>query len=119
MTSNSTHDSHTFKVLIGATGSVASIKIPKLVDELITIFNGNIEIKVVATQPALHFFKREEVKAPVLTDEDEWSAWKKMSDPVMHIELRNWADLIVVAPLDANTLAKVSHGIRAFYVHGM
>ena len=29
----------------------------------------------------------------------------------MHIEFRNWADLLVVAPLDANTLAKFAMGL--------
>jgi phosphopantothenoylcysteine decarboxylase len=32
-------------------------------------------------------------------------------DPVLHIELRRWADLLVVAPLDANTLAKLAYGL--------
>jgi flavoprotein len=32
---------------------------------------------------------------------------EKRGDPVLHIELRKWADVAVVAPLDANTLAKV------------
>lgn len=34
-----------------------------------------------------------------------------MSDPVLHIELRRWADLLVIAPLDANTLGKIANGI--------
>ena len=37
--------------------------------------------------------------------------WKKMGDPVLHIELRKWADIFVIAPMDANTLAKVSSGL--------
>ncbi|KAM9061026.1 phosphopantothenoylcysteine decarboxylase isoform X3 [Sarcophilus harrisii] len=37
--------------------------------------------------------------------------WKSLSDPVLHIDLRRWADLLVVAPLDANTLGKVASGI--------
>lgn len=37
--------------------------------------------------------------------------WKKIGDPVLHIELRNWADVILIAPLDANTVAKISNGI--------
>ncbi|KAJ2737794.1 Phosphopantothenoylcysteine decarboxylase, partial [Coemansia sp. BCRC 34301] len=41
---------------------------------------------------------------------DEWSEWKKIGDPVLHIELRKWADICVVAPLDANTMAKVATG---------
>src|SRR5262249_38669456 len=32
-------------------------------------------------------------------------------DPVLHIELRRWADLFVLAPCDANTLAKLALGI--------
>jgi len=37
--------------------------------------------------------------------------WKGRLDPVLHIELRRWADLMLVAPLDANTLAKLANGI--------
>ncbi|XP_068927241.1 phosphopantothenoylcysteine decarboxylase isoform X2 [Petaurus breviceps papuanus] len=37
--------------------------------------------------------------------------WKCRSDPVLHIDLRRWADLLVVAPLDANTMGKVASGI--------
>jgi hypothetical protein len=35
----------------------------------------------------------------------------QMGDPVMHIELRRWADALVVAPLSANSLAKMAHGL--------
>ncbi len=41
------------------------------------------------------------------TDQDEWSSWSKRNDPVLHIELRKWADMLLIAPLDANTLAKI------------
>uniref|UniRef100_A0A8C5UZF1 Phosphopantothenoylcysteine decarboxylase n=1 Tax=Microcebus murinus TaxID=30608 RepID=A0A8C5UZF1_MICMU len=37
--------------------------------------------------------------------------WKHRSDPVLHIDLRRWADFMLVAPLDANTLGKVASGI--------
>ena len=33
-----------------------------------------------------------------------------MGDPVLHIELRRWADCLVIAPLSANTLAKLAQG---------
>jgi phosphopantothenoylcysteine decarboxylase len=42
---------------------------------------------------------------------DEWSVWNRMGDEVVHIALRDWADVLVVAPLSANTLAKLSHGL--------
>ena len=34
-----------------------------------------------------------------------------MGDEVLHIELRRWADVIVVAPLSANSLAKLAGGL--------
>lgn len=34
-----------------------------------------------------------------------------MGDPVMHIELRRWADVLVIAPLSANSLAKMAAGM--------
>lgn len=40
-----------------------------------------------------------------------FQTWSQLKDPVLHIELRRWADLLVIAPLDANTLAKIAHGI--------
>ena len=46
------------------------------------------------------------------TDEDEWRDYKAVgSDPVLHIELTKWADVLLIAPLSANTLAKVATGI--------
>ena len=32
-------------------------------------------------------------------------------DPVLHIELRKWADICLIAPLSANTLAKIANGL--------
>jgi phosphopantothenoylcysteine decarboxylase len=43
--------------------------------------------------------------------EDEWRLWNRLGDPVMHIELRDWADCLVVAPLSAHTLAKLANGL--------
>jgi phosphopantothenoylcysteine decarboxylase len=34
-----------------------------------------------------------------------------MGDPVLHIQLRDWADMLLIAPLSAHTLAKISHGL--------
>lgn len=41
-------------------------------------------------------------------DSSEWVTWKGRGDPVLHIELGKWADIMVIAPMDANTLAKVA-----------
>lgn len=65
------------------------------------------------TKNATHFFDRNEIRSDVniLTDDDEWSMWQKRNDPVLHIDIGKWADVMVIAPLDANTLAKMASGI--------
>ena len=41
---------------------------------------------------------------------DEWINYKSIGDPVLHILLRDWADIALIAPLSANTLSKISNG---------
>lgn len=102
-------------ILLGITGSVAAIKAKQLVQHLkgLKIQNTCAEVKVITTENALHFVSLEELQemVSVLRDKDEWKAWNKISDPVLHIELRKWADILIIAPLDANTLAKLACGI--------
>ncbi|TSX16995.1 Phosphopantothenoylcysteine decarboxylase [Bagarius yarrelli] len=99
----------TFRVLVGVTGSVAALKLPLLVSQLLEI--PGVDVRVVTTDHASHFYNVPEVPVRVYTDRDEWEMWKTRSDPVLHIELRRWADLLVIAPLDANTLGKIASGI--------
>ncbi|XP_019474895.1 phosphopantothenoylcysteine decarboxylase isoform X1 [Meleagris gallopavo] len=98
-----------FRVLVGVTGSVAALKLPLLISGLLEI--PGLEVKVVTTERAKHFYNPQEIPVTLYSDEDEWQLWKGRSDPVLHIELRRWADLMLVAPLDANTLAKLANGI--------
>src|SRR5260370_29904122 len=50
--------------------------------------------------------------AVVILDEDEWPGHRyQRSDTVLHIELRRWADVLLIAPLDANPLAKLAAGL--------
>lgn len=101
-------------VLLGVTGSVAAIRTPLLLQGLV---QGGHAVKVVATNPALYFFDPSELPAGVLhVDADEWPRRQRgqlyqRDDPVLHIELRRWADLLLIAPLDANTLAKLAYGL--------
>lgn len=34
----------------------------------------------------------------------------KIGDPILHIELRRWADVVLVVPCSANTLSKIANG---------
>jgi len=95
------------KILVGCTGSVATIKVADLVRRLAA---AGHQVQVVATANARHFLSGVPAEVRVWTDQDEWDMWKGRGDPVLHIELRKWADLLVIAPLDANTLAKMANG---------
>uniref|UniRef100_A0A669EN98 Phosphopantothenoylcysteine decarboxylase n=2 Tax=Oreochromis TaxID=8139 RepID=A0A669EN98_ORENI len=101
--------SGTFNVLVGVTGSVAALKLPLLVSQLLEL--SRVDVRVVTTEHAKHFYNPAEVSVKIYSDKDEWELWKQRSDPVLHIELRRWADLLVIAPLDANTLGKIASGI--------
>ena len=47
-----------------------------------------------------------------LRDVDEWDGYGSVGrDAVVHIELRKWGDLVLVAPCTANTLAKLAVGL--------
>ena len=46
-----------------------------------------------------------------LDADDEWKGWNRLGDSVLHIELREWADMLVIAPLSAHTLAKLAQGL--------
>lgn len=93
-------------ILLGITGSVASILTEPLVKQLSTLGN----VKIVATRRAEHFFQYDVKGIKTYIDEDEWE-WNKKSDDILHIKLRQWADIFVIAPLSANTLAKLSMGL--------
>jgi phosphopantothenoylcysteine decarboxylase len=93
------------RVLLATSGSVAAIKF----EILCRIFSEWAEVRAVATKSSLRFIDRLSLPSDVIlyTDDDEWSSWTKIGDEVLHIELRKWTDIMVVAPLSANTLAKV------------
>jgi phosphopantothenoylcysteine decarboxylase len=98
------------KILLGVTGSVAAVRTPALVASLRT---AGHDVRVVATESSLYFFDPSDLPAGILTrDADEWPHQRyQRDDPVQHIELRRWADALVIAPLDANTLAKLAAGL--------
>ncbi len=108
-------------VLLGVTGSVAAILTPDLYGRL---RQAGHAVKVVATEASLYFFdpagldpaREERNPDVVILDADEWPGhaegrrWQR-GEPVLHIRLRRWADILLIAPLDANTLAKLANGL--------
>ena len=107
------------RILLGATGSVATVKVPKLAVQL----KAFADVRVVATERGRFFLGKartydgaaygafEQAQIEILSDDDEWARWNKVGDPVLHVDLREWADLLLIAPLGANTLAKLANGL--------
>ena len=94
------------KILIGVTGSIAAYKSILLVRNLI---KEGAEVKVIMTPSAKDFVTPLTLgtlsKNPVsidLFDEDTWAN---------HVMLGRWADVMLIAPLSCNTLAKMAHGL--------
>lgn len=94
------------KILLGITGSIAAYKSVFLLRLLKT---AGAEVKVIMTPAAANFVspltlatlsKNKVLSA--LADEDTWAN---------HVMLGRWADLMIIAPLSCNSLAKMANGL--------
>ena len=95
------------KVLLGVTASIAAYKTA----ELVRLFKkAGASVKVIQTEASLHFVTPLTLATlsenPVLSkmvdaDSGEWNS---------HVDLGLWADFMVMAPLTANTMAKMTTG---------
>lgn len=92
------------RVLLAACGSVCAVKFGNVCRS----FAEWAVVKVVLTKSALRFIDEQTLPQDVTVyrDEKDWRTWKKLGDPMLHIELCNWAEIMVIAPLSANTLSK-------------
>ena len=92
------------KVLLLITGSIAAVRIPLLVSQLA---KENYEIKCVLSKNAEKFIKPLSLsilsRNHCILENDQWS--NSQTTP-LHIELGNWADILIIAPLTATTLSK-------------
>lgn len=112
-------------VVVIATGSVATVKVPELAVKLCE----TASVALVVTKYGQAMFENvagnyapammaqcqtlvQQGALRIFTDSDEWDDYSSVgTDPVIHIELRRWADVALVAPCSANTLAKMQAGI--------
>jgi phosphopantothenoylcysteine decarboxylase len=95
-------------IVLGVTGSIAAYKAAELTSQLA---KQGCHVHVVLTQDALRFITPLAFKTlsrhPVITDlYDEEEGWKPT-----HIKLADDADLLLVAPATANTIAKLALGL--------
>lgn len=96
------------KIIIGVTGSIAAYKVPFIVRLL---KKAGAEVQIIMTPAAKDFVTPLTLATltgrPVLIDffDKDDGTWTS------HVELGTWADLLLVAPASANTLAKMATGI--------
>ena len=111
-----------YHLLLAATGSVATIKIPLILSALSKY--ENLSIRLLLSPSATSFLQGQANEQPPLAqirkiknldaiylDADEWRKPWVRGDSILHIELRRWADMMVIAPLSANSLAKIALGM--------
>ena len=95
-------------ILLGVTGGIAAYKAPDLVRKL-TALGANV--RVVVTDSAAEFVSTLSLQAvsghPVHQHLLDPAAEAAMG----HIELAKWADILLIAPATANTIAKLAHGM--------
>ncbi len=94
------------KILVGVTGGIAAYKIPQLVRFLV---KKGAEVKVILTPDAKEFVSPLVLstlsKNPIFIDfVNADASWNN------HVELALWADVMLIAPATANTLAKMANG---------
>ncbi|KAM5571791.1 hypothetical protein ABKV19_012066 [Rosa sericea] len=96
------------RILLGASGSVAALKL----SHLCRSFSNWAEVRAVATGASLRFIDKASFPNVIAyTDGDEFSRWNTTDDSVLPVKLRHWADIMVIAPLSANTLGKIAGGL--------
>ncbi|TDW95683.1 bifunctional phosphopantothenoylcysteine decarboxylase/phosphopantothenate--cysteine ligase CoaBC [Dinghuibacter silviterrae] len=102
------------KILLGVTGSIAAYKSASLVRLLV---KAGAEVRVVMTPAARDFITPLTLstlsKGAVLTDLAAADTWAN------HVQLGRWADVMVVAPLSCNTLAKMAQGLCDNLLHAV
>ena len=94
------------KILLGITGSIAAYKSIYLVRLLV---KAGAEVKVIMTPSSKDFVSSSLTLStlshhPVLIDLFDEQSWAN------HVMLGRWADVMLIAPLSCNTLAKMAHG---------
>ncbi|KGP73938.1 bifunctional phosphopantothenoylcysteine decarboxylase/phosphopantothenate--cysteine ligase CoaBC [Pontibacillus yanchengensis] len=96
------------KVVLGVSGGIAAYKACALTSKLV---QAGADVTVIMTESAQQFVTPLTFQAlsrnPVYTDTFD----EKIPEQIAHIDVADWADLIVLAPATANLLGKIANGI--------
>ncbi|MGR7914578.1 bifunctional phosphopantothenoylcysteine decarboxylase/phosphopantothenate--cysteine ligase CoaBC [Finegoldia sp. P1-F-LS] len=95
-------------ILLGVTGGIAIYKVVDVVSRLKKL---DYNIKIIMTDSACEFVSPMTFETIGKCDVKNKMFHNNSHKVVEHIELANWADLFMIAPASANTMAKINYGI--------
>lgn len=96
------------KILVCVTGGIAVYKAVALVSKLT---QAGANVKVMMTKSAMEFVQPLSFQAMSRNDVYFDTFDEKDSSVIAHIDLADWADLVIVAPATANVIGKLANGI--------
>ncbi len=95
------------RIILGVSGSIAAYKSPDIVRRLQDL---GAEVRVILTSGGREFASERSLQT-VSKNKVHDNLWDSEAELSMgHIELAKWADVVVIAPASANTIAKLCHG---------
>jgi len=97
------------RILFGLTGGIAAYKVCEAIS---TLVKAGYEVRAILTAGAEQFITPLTIatlcRHPAYCDRD---FWQPVHGRPLHIELGEWADVMAIAPLTANTLGKLAYGL--------
>ena len=95
------------RIILGVSGSIAAYKSPDIVRRLQDL---GAEVRVIITAGGREFVSERSLQT-VSKNKVHDNLWDSEAELSMgHIELAKWADVVIIAPASANTIAKLCHG---------
>ncbi len=95
------------RIILGISGSIAAYKSPDIVRRLQDL---GAEVRVILTSGGREFVSERSLQT-VSKNKVHDNLWDSEAELSMgHIELAKWADVVIIAPASANTIAKLCHG---------
>ena len=95
-------------VLVGVTGGIAAYKAPGVIRRLREAGN---EVRAVATEAAFRFVPEETLAIAAGDHVHTDVTWWERSGRVEHVSLARWADLVLIAPATADSMARAAIGL--------
>lgn len=95
------------RIVLGVSGSIAAYKAPDIVRRLQDL---GADVRVIVTDGGREFVSERSLQT-ISKNKVHNNLWDKEAELSMgHIEIAKWADVIIIAPASANTIAKLCHG---------